>query len=76
MNTLYSRITHTKGYIEEKRVNKYLVFDSTNENKQLLKKYNDAFNRIGGKIKKVCSDECDYQNNYMQIKFTEFIFGI
>ena len=25
------------GYIEEKGVNKYLVFDSTDENKELLK---------------------------------------
>ena len=33
-------------------VNKYLVFDSTDENKDLLKKYNDAFNGIKDKIKK------------------------
>ena len=30
-------ITHANGYIEEKVVNKYLVFDSTDENKELLK---------------------------------------
>ena len=38
VNPLYLRIDHANGYIEEKGVNKYLVFDSTDENKELLKK--------------------------------------
>ena len=37
MNPLYLLINHANGYIEEKGVNKYLVFDSTDENKELLK---------------------------------------
>ena len=37
VNLLYLRINHANGYIEEKGVNKYLVFDSTDENKELLK---------------------------------------
>ena len=36
-NPLYLLIYHASGYIEEKGVNKYLVFDSTDENKELLK---------------------------------------
>ena len=52
VNPLYLNITHANGYIEEKGVNKYLVFDSTDENKELLKKYNDVFNEIKDKIKK------------------------
>ena len=39
VNSLYLRVDHVNGYIEEKGVNKYLVFDSTDENKELLKKY-------------------------------------
>ena len=39
VNPLYLTIAHASGYIEEKGVNKYLVFDSTDENKELLKKY-------------------------------------
>ena len=31
-------IANASGYIEEKGVNKYLIFDSTDENKELLKK--------------------------------------
>ena len=38
VNPLYLTITHASGYIEEKGVNKYLVFDSTDENKELVKK--------------------------------------
>ena len=43
VNPLYLIITHASGYIkcnsiEEKGVNRYLVFDSTDENKELIKK--------------------------------------
>ena len=69
VNPLYLRVDHVNGYIEEKGVNKYLVFDSTDENKELLKKYNDVFNGIRDKIKEVSSDECDYEKDYMKIKF-------
>ena len=31
MNPLYLRVDHTSEYIEEKGVNKYLMFDSTDE---------------------------------------------
>ena len=60
VNPLYLNITHA---------NKYLVFDSTNENKELIKKYNDVFNRIRDKIKEIDSEECDYEKDYMKIKF-------
>ena len=69
VNPLYLIIAHASGYIEEKGVNKYLVFDSTDENKELLKKYNDVFNGIRDKIKEVSSDECNYEKGYMKIKF-------
>ena len=58
VNPLYVIIDHSSGYIEEKGVNKYLVFDSRDENKKLLKKY-----------KKISDDECDYEKDYMKIKF-------
>ena len=65
VNHLYLTITHASGYIEEKNVNKYLVFNSMDENKELLKKYNDVFSGIRNKIKKISGDECDYK----KIKF-------
>ena len=52
VNPLYLTINHASGYIEEKGVNKYLVFNSTDENIELLKKYNDVFSEIKNIIKK------------------------
>ena len=69
MNPLYLLINHANGYIEEKGVNKYLIFDSTNENKELLKKYNDVWNGIKNKMKEVNSGARDYEKDYMKIKF-------
>ena len=50
-------------------VNKYLIFESIDENKELLKKDNDVFNGIMSKIKEVSNDECDYEKDYMKITF-------
>ena len=69
VNPLHFRIIHASGYIEENVVNKYLVFDSVDENKELLKKYNNVFNGIMSKIKEVRNDECDYEKDSMKIKF-------
>ena len=69
VNPLYLLIDHASGYIEEKGVNKYLVFGSTDKNKKLLKKYNDVWNGIKNKIKEVRDSECDYEKDYMKIKF-------
>ena len=52
MNPLYLIIAHANGYIEEKGVNKYLVFDSADENKELLKKYNMFFMELETRSKK------------------------
>ena len=37
VNTLYFLVNHPSVYIEEKNVNKYLILDSTDENKVPLK---------------------------------------
>ena len=69
VNPLYLPITHANGYIEEVNENKYLVFDSIDKNKELHKKYNDVFNGIMCKTKEVSNDKCDYEKDYMKIKF-------
>ena len=69
VNTLYLRITHASGYIEEINGNKYLIFESTGENKKLLKKYNDVFNGIMDEIKTINGGkENDCKKDYMKIK--------
>ena len=69
VNPLYLWVNHASGYIEEKNENKYLIFDSTDGNKELLEKYNDVWNRIKNKIKAVTSRKCDYEKDFMKIKF-------
>ena len=49
-------------------MDKYLILDSTDKNKELLKKYNDVFNGIRNKIKEI-NNECDYEKDYLKIKF-------
>ena len=69
LNPLYLRITHAGRYTEGKNRYKYLIFDSIDESKELLKKYSDVFHGINDKIKEVCGDECNYEKDYMKIKF-------
>ena len=68
MNPLYLRLTHASRYTEGKNGYKYLIFDSIDENKELLKKYSDVFHGIKDKIKEVCGDECNYEKDYTKIK--------
>ena len=37
VNPLYLLVNHANGYIEEKNENNYMILDSTDENKDLLK---------------------------------------
>ena len=69
VNPLRLGITHANGYIEKKDMNKYLVFDSTDKNEELLKNYNDIFNGIGNKIKEINNNEWDFEKDYLKINF-------
>ena len=53
VNPLYLRINHASGYIEEKSGNKYLIFGSVDENKEVLEKYAEVWNGIKYDIKKI-----------------------
>ena len=63
------RIDNASGYIEEINEDKYLVFDVRDENKELLKRYDDVFNGLIDKIKKIDDDWLEYTKDYMKIKF-------
>ena len=70
VNPLHLRINHASGYIEEKNGNKYLIFDSVDENKEVLKKYAEVWDGIKNKIKVINGgEENDYGKDYMKIKF-------
>ena len=72
VNLLYLLVNHANGNIEVKNGNKYLIFDdSVNENKRLLKKYEDFWDGIKNEIKTInAGKENDYGKDYMKIKFT------
>ena len=61
VNPLHLLVNHKNGYVEEKNGNKYLIFDSTDKNNELLKKYKDVWSGIKKKIKTVSSGEYDYE---------------
>ena len=68
VNPLYLRIDYASGYIEEKNRNKYLIFDSVDENKEVLK--NTQMFGMELKTKAINGDtENDYGKDYMKIKF-------
>ena len=71
LNPLHLLVNHTSGYIAEKNGNEYLIFnDSFNENKGLLKKYENVWHGIKNKIKAINGGkENDDGKDYMNIEF-------
>ena len=58
------------GFIEEKNGSKYLVFDSTDENKEVLKKYTELWNGIKNEIETINGGKkSKYGEDSMKIKF-------
>ena len=53
----------------EKNGNEYLIFDSVDKNKEVLKKYANVWDGIKNKIKAINGDECDYGKDHVKTKF-------
>ena len=70
VNPLYLMIYKVIGHIEEKNGSKYLVFDSTDENKEVLKKYPELWDEIKNEIEtKTDGNKFEYAKNFIKIKF-------
>ena len=55
---------------EEKNGSKYLVFDSTDENQEVLKKYRELWNGIENEIERINNGKKgEYGKDFMKIKF-------
>ena len=64
VNPLDLHVGHTSRYIQENNGNKYLIYDSVDENKGVLKKYADVWDGIKNKIIVINGDkENDYGND-------------
>ena len=68
LNPLYLLVNNPSWYIKEKNGNNFLIFDSTDENKEILEKYSDVWSGIKNKTEEISSGECDYKT-HMTIKF-------
>ena len=56
--------------LKKKNGSKYLVFDSGNENKEVLKKYNEVWDGIKNEIETINgSKTSEYDKDFMKIKF-------
>ena len=62
-------INNASRYIKEINKDKYLIFNDTDENKELLEKYDNVFSGIMSKIKKIDDDWLEYSKGYKKIKF-------
>ena len=69
INALYLMIGKVIGHIEENDGNKYLIFDSIDENKELLKKYKELWDGIKNKVESMNDGECKYGKDFTKTKF-------
>ena len=70
VNLLYLVTDKVIGHTEEKNGSKYLVFDSTDENKEVLKKYPELWDEIKNEIEtKTDGNKFEYAKNFIKIKF-------
>ena len=73
VNPLYLCINDASGYIKEINKDKYLVLDDTDENKELLKIYDDVFNGLKDKIQKIDDDWLEYSKGYKKKSLIQMI---
>ena len=70
VNPLYLIIGKVDGHIEEKNESKYLVFDSTDENKEVLEKYTELWDGIKNEIETINGGKKgEYGKKFLKIKF-------
>ena len=71
VNILNLIFRYMNGYFEEINGNKYLTIVATNESKEKIKKYEELGIKIRDLIRSITknSDDYDYDEKYMKIKF-------
>ena len=71
VSSLYFIDDKVDGFIEEKEGNRYLNLAFKDNNKEVLKKYAELWNRIENFIEKINSGESgEFGKNHTKIKFT------
>ena len=73
VNPLYLIIGKVDGHIKENNGNKYLVFDSIDENKEVLKKYTERWDGTKNEIETINGSKKDeYGKDFTKIKFNTY----
>ena len=73
VNPLYLIIGKVDGHIEENNGNKYLVFDSIDENKEVFKKYTERWDGTKNEIETINGSKKDeYGKDFTKIKFNTY----
>ena len=68
-NSLYLAFNNVDAYIEENNENKYLIFASTNKNKEALENYTELWNEIKDQIELISGNKpIEYKKDSMKIK--------
>ena len=71
VNPLYLISSEVDGHFEDKNENKYLIFDSTNKNKEVLKKYTQLWDGIKNEIVTINGGKPgEYKKDSIKIKFS------
>ena len=69
-NSIYLVFNNVDGYIEESNGNKYLIFASTDKNKEIWKKYTELWNEIDNQIETINGGEpIEYKKYFTKIEF-------
>ena len=63
MNPLYLIVGVVEEYIEEKNGNTYLVFASTDKNKEILERYTEIWDKTKSLIKKISDKQVIIMKN-------------
>ena len=66
---MYFIIGEVDGYIEESNENKYLIFASTDKNKEVLRKYTERSDKIKSLIEKINNKTGEYRKGFIKIRF-------
>ena len=69
INPLYLIFRNVNGYFEEINKNEYLTLVSTNESKEIIKKYEEMWSKIRDLIRSITKNADDYDEKYMKITF-------
>ena len=69
-NSLFLVFNNVNGYIEKSNEDKYLVFASTDKNKEVLEKYKKLWDEIKNQIEAINGGEpIEYKKGFMKIRF-------